>query len=121
MYKVELQWKEFNVDLDAVRAKLETDYPDNYKGNQAYSVLELYFENEPTEEQRAAIQSYWDGLTDQSLEATSYCSQADMKAALDSARSGLVSKTWDQMGELERKLVVGANVTKAELIAANLL
>jgi len=110
-----LQWREFNIDLLAVDTKMRADYPTKYSGNQASSFLELYFSEEPTEEEKAAIQSYWDGLTDQSAEVLSYRTQASIKEAIDNLKMGLVNKTWDQMTVTERKIVVGATIDKSEL------
>jgi hypothetical protein len=60
MYKIDLNWKEFNVDMEAVDAKLKADYPGNYLGNQAHSVLELYFQQDPQiipmQEQQQTVQ-----------------------------------------------------------------
>lgn len=79
MYKLTLQWKEFNVDLRALDAQLRQDYA-SYVGNQAHNVLELWFSEEPSEQEKADIQAYWDGLVDQSAEAQSYQSAADIEA-----------------------------------------
>jgi hypothetical protein len=121
MQSKQLQWKEFAVDLEAVDAKFRADYAGNYVGNQAHSVLELYFEGELTEQMHSDIDAYWNGLTDQSADAVSYRSAADVKAAIETMKAGLVAKTWDQMSALERKLVIGQSVSKAELITAELL
>ncbi len=121
MKSKQLQWKEFSVDLEAVDAKFKADYPGNYVGNQAHAVIELYFSGELTVEMEEDIDAYWDGLTIASADAVSYRSQADIKEALDTVKAGLVAKTWDAMSVLERKMVTNQNVTKAELIAAELL
>lgn len=79
MFKIELQWKEFNIDLRALDAKMRLDYA-SYTGNQAYSILELWFSEELSQEDKDAIVAYWDGLTEESDEASSYESAADLEA-----------------------------------------
>jgi hypothetical protein len=80
MFSIKLQWKEFSVDLRGVDTKMRLDYP-TYIANQANSEFELYFESEPSEQEKTDIQAYWDALTDQSAEAQSYESQADIETA----------------------------------------
>ena len=46
LYKIVLAWKNFSVSLSAVDAKLKTQFPNNYVGNQAHAHLELYFQND---------------------------------------------------------------------------
>jgi hypothetical protein len=121
MFKMELQWKEVSLDLEKVDTKLKADYPSNYKGNQAHSVLELWFENEPSELEKADILAYWEALDEESDEASSYRSQADVKEAQEALKAGLIAKSWDQMSAVERKAMMGMSVTKQELIDAELL
>ena len=121
MQKLELQWKEFNVDLEALDAKLKVDHPSSYKGNQASSCLELWFDELPDQAAKDAIQAFWDALTAESAEAVSYRSQAQIKAALEALKADIPSKTWNQLSAPQRKVVVGQSVSKAELIAAALL
>jgi hypothetical protein len=78
MYKIELQWKEFNVNLQKVNEAIPS-ICNSYAGNQANSVLELWFSEEPSDQEKADIQAYWDALTDQSAEAQSYKSAADIE------------------------------------------
>lgn len=79
MYIMQMQWKEFNVDLRAVDANLRGLY-DSYSGNQAHGVLELVFTEEPSSEDKAAVQAYWDGIESDSSEATSYQSVESLEA-----------------------------------------
>lgn len=78
MYKIELQWKEFNIDLRAVDAALRELYP-NYTGNQAVSSLELWFSEEPSDSEKAELQAYWDDIHEASDEAESYQSVEDIE------------------------------------------
>ena len=154
MQKLELQWREFNVDLEAVDAKLKADHPSSYKGNQAANCLELWFDdsinlsapvitqvpvldesdepvldenNEPLMQDEAGpsvaeqIQAYWAALDQASAEVLSYRSQSQIKAAMEALKSDIASKTWNQLSAPQRKLIIGQAVTKADLIAAELL
>jgi len=80
MYKLELPWKQFNVDIRAVDAQLRLDYA-SYAGSQASYTLELWFNEEPSEQDKTDIQAMWDGITEESEEAQSYESQADIETA----------------------------------------
>lgn len=92
MYKLELQWKEFNIDLPALDSQLRASYP-SYVGNQAYSVLELWFNEEPSQEDKDAIQALWDGIEDdQHALAQSYTSQADIEAEIEVKKQSAKTK-----------------------------
>lgn len=80
MYSIKLQWKEFSVDLKAIDSALRGLY-DNYAGNQAYSVLELWFTEEPSDSDKAAVLAYWAGIESDSSEAESYQSASDLETA----------------------------------------
>lgn len=121
MYKMEIKWKEFNIDLESIELKFRNDYP-GYTGNQALpDSLQLWFIEEPSEEIKQNIQNMMDSLTDQSPEALSYRSNSQINQAIQSLKEGIPSKTWNQMNAIERKLVMGLSITKAELITAELL
>lgn len=120
MYKLELQWKEYNLDLEAIDAKMRLDYPD-YTGNQAHSSLELWFSTEPSQEAKDAIMAYWDGLSNESDEAESYRSRQQIEDAKAALKQGLLAKDWNSMSQVERKAAIGMDVSKAELISAEIL
>ena len=78
MYQIQLHWKEFDINLQELDSQLRASYP-SYVGNQAYSVLELYFSEEPTEQEKEDIQALWDGIEDDQHQlAQSYTSQEDI-------------------------------------------
>lgn len=121
MYIIELEWKELNLDLEAIDAKLKVDYPLNYKGNQAHSKLELIFDAEPNQAEKDAILAYWEALDEQSAEAASYRSNSEISLAQAALKAGLLAKSWDQMSAIERKAMLNMPVSKQELIDAELL
>jgi len=120
MYKLELQWKEYNVDVDSVDAKMRQDYPD-FTGSQSALCLELWFSQEPSQEDKDAIVAYWEGISDSSPEAENYRGRDSIAAAKKAAKEAAVLKMWNDMSMIERKLVSGLEVSKAELIEAELL
>ena len=79
MFKMEMQWKEFSVDLRAVEAHMRSSF-ESYAGNQAAGSLELWFNEELSQEDQSAVIAYWDDIHDDSAEATSYQSAADLAA-----------------------------------------
>lgn len=120
MFKIEKQWKEFNIDLKTLNAEIKAIEP-NFIASQSHRVLELWFSEEPSQESKNQIDAFYDNLTANSVVATSYRAMSDITAAIKSLREGLIVKTWDQMNALERKLVMNIEITKEDLIAAELL
>lgn len=77
MFKIELQWKQFNVDLAALDQQLRSSHS-NYVGNQAHAVLELWFNEEPSGAQKEEIQAIWANLDEVHALAQSYKSAAQI-------------------------------------------
>lgn len=92
MYKLELQWKEFKVNLSKIDQTLTELYP-SYAGNQAHSVLELWFKEDLTEDESKEIKQMWDSLTEESEEVKAYKSlnviEEERKAKKQSAKDKL--------------------------------
>lgn len=65
--------------MRAVEALMRANY-EHYVGNQSGAILELLFSQEPSSEEKADIQAYWDGLASDSDEAESYQSREDVEA-----------------------------------------
>lgn len=120
MFIKRLQWKEFNVDMATVEAKLRAEHP-TFLSSQAYSHLELYFSAVVSDEMDAAIDQYWSELEEDSDEASSYRPAAAIIDALKNLKVSAATKTWDNMTALERKAAMNLDITKAELIAAELV
>lgn len=91
MYSIQKQWKEFKLNLAKVEEKMKTIAGDKYVGNQAHSVLEFYFSEEPTQEVKDAVDAFYDGLTDQSPEAQ-YKSAADIQAEVAAKKASAMAK-----------------------------
>ena len=114
MYSVKLAWHEHNLDLPAVDSYVRANFP-NCVGNSADTALTFWFTEALTEEQEADLEAYWNSCTAESDEAVSYVSNETIQEASNSMRAGLVAKTWDSMSAVERKMVLGMSLTKAEL------
>lgn len=91
MFCMTLQWKEFNIDLRALDASLKASYP-SYVGNQAHSVLELWFNEEPSQEDKDAIEQLWAALDPDDAMVESYKSAADLKIEQDAQKEVALAK-----------------------------
>lgn len=80
MYEMKLDWKEHSVDLKAVEVWMKANTT-GYLGNSADKCLHFWFSEEPSQEEKDATQAYWHGLDENSDEAQSYQSAADIEAA----------------------------------------
>lgn len=80
MFTLNLQWKEFNVNVDAVKSWISENLSAEISGVSANNTLQVHFIETPNEEDQTALNAYWDGLTEESSEATSYQSMADLEA-----------------------------------------
>lgn len=115
MYQVDLAWKSFSLNMDAVEAWMRANAGDKYVGNSADTDLSLHFSEQPDGATIQHIQDYWDALTDQSSEATTYVPKATIAAALQAAREDAITKTWDQLSPAQRKILAGLSPTRADL------
>lgn len=89
--KIDLQWKEHNVNLEMVNSKLKQDCP-KICGTQAASCLEVWFTEEPTQEEKDAVIAYWESLDEASAEATGYKSRAQIEADVEAKRQSAIAK-----------------------------
>jgi hypothetical protein len=96
MFSINFQWKEFNINLEAVEAWMKEYVGDSYCGNSADSKLTLWFHEVPSQELMDDIQAYWNGLTEESTEATSYKTATELAnevaAAKTAAKASATSK-----------------------------
>lgn len=114
-YIMELSWKEFNLDVDSVKAEIASMAGENFCGCAADYTLQLFFLEEPTQEVKDLISTYWNSIDSESPEAEAYVSISEYETAIAAARESAVTKDWDQMSTAERKVIVGLQPTKAEL------
>jgi hypothetical protein len=79
MYQISLQWKEFNIDLSAFVASIKASYP-TCAGAQGSHTLELWFSEDPSQEDKDVIQAMWDAIDTDHAMAQSYKSAAQIKS-----------------------------------------
>ena len=92
MFTLDLNWKTFNVSLPKIRAWVDANLEASCLGISANSKLQIHFEQEPTELDKNALQSYWNSLDEESEEATSYMSlEEQTQAKKDSAKAKLLA------------------------------
>jgi hypothetical protein len=114
MYSVKLEWHPYSIDLKAVQTYITANFPTCLGSSADYNYT-LWFSEELTDEEKSDIQAYWDGILVDSTEATSYVSLQQITDRIDELKTGLIAKAWDDMTAAERKIVVGAAVSNAEL------
>lgn len=125
MYKIELQWKEFNINLPIFEAQMKVAYEAiGYTGNQTNLGLELWFSEEPSAQIKEEIKDMWEAINEESQLAISYKSAAQIKAdaeALEAAivilKQDAIAKTWNQLSAVQRKALMGLPITQAEIDA----
>lgn len=92
MFKIELQWKDgVKVNLPALDAQLRADHSE-YSGNQAYSKLELWFNQEPSQAAKNAINDLWASIDEDHELAASYKSAEEIKAEQEAKKASAKSK-----------------------------
>ena len=116
MHSIRLEWKEFNVSLENLEAHMRSEYS-QYLGNQAASCLELFFSEEPSQEDKEAIEAHWDSLDGSDYKSAQVLADeiAELEAAKIAMKAGLVSKSWDQMSTVERKVAMNMEVSREEM------
>jgi hypothetical protein len=111
---IQLEWKSYNISLAKVEEWMRANCGEHYCGNQATTCLELWFTEEPGEAVRTAIATYWDEMTDQSVEAAAYFSQAAATAAEKAAREDMVTKSFDQLSTQQKKILAQVALTNSD-------
>lgn len=116
---INLEKKSFPVDIASLDAQVKSIAGSKYKGLVSSGVLSLNFSEDPTQEELNSIGAYWSGLTEAGeaakLTLASRKIGQDLVSHLNSKKTACASKTWDQMSVAERKLVMGASMTEAEI------
>jgi len=96
MINIELDWKDFNVDVNSVMAWMSKNAGPKYAGCSSDYKLTVHFSDEPGDDIRESIQEYWDGLNKRSKEYKNYKSRADRdaeaKKAADDIKASAVGK-----------------------------
>ena len=115
-YTMDFTWKTFSVNLSKVLTEVKA-LDANCCGLSGNSKMQAHFTVEPTEEVKIAIQAYWDGLTDQSVEATSYKSAEDIQSQMTSLKEDAATKEYNALSAVQKKLLLSLPVATEELFA----
>lgn len=113
-FKIEKEWKEFSISLPKIEEWMKANAGPHYCGNQAGARLELWFTTEPSQEVKDDINDYWDAIDEEHVTATSYIPADDLKAAYELAKSDAVTKMWNDMSIVQRKIVSNIALSSAE-------
>lgn len=114
-YMIKKEWKEFSLSLDKVKTELESLAGPQFCGLQAHAHLEIWFKEEPTQEEKELVDAYWEGLTDSSAEAAGYYSQQQYQDAIQAAKLDALTKSFDQLSVAQKKLLMGLTPSAEEL------
>lgn len=112
-----LQWKEFMVSLPMFEKYLKDTLGSDYLGYVTNeSGYTIGIDPSVSQAQRDAIKAQWDGITNESDEATNYRDKEWFKAQRASMKAAAFAKSWDAMTVVERKLIGGEEVTPLEIL-----
>lgn len=118
MYTITKDWKEFNISLDKIDEWGRTNLGASFSGISADNNLRFDFTEEPSNEVKAALNAMWDGIEDDTHEyATSYFSFSEYESALSAAKEDAVTKSYDELSAIQKKLLLGVALTLAEKLA----
>lgn len=112
-----LEWKQFNVSLDIVKAAIEAMAIPGFCGTSSDLNLRLHFTEEVSQANIDAINAYWAGITNQSAEATAYFPSSSLLFAIKLAKEDSTTKTWDQLSAQQKKLLSGVDLLLADKVA----
>ena len=110
MFNIQKTWLNFIVNLKDLHAWMLVNAGDKYCGMSAGYDLTLHFNEEPTEEIKAAIDAKWDALTAET-EAAKWQHDADLEAAVVTAKTALLTMDLITMNLAERKLFMNMPLT----------
>jgi len=113
MFSIIKQWKERRVHLPTFDAWLKANAGASYRGNSADTALTLWFEEEPSEEVKTAIDAEWELLTIESEDAKFHL-DADRDAAVAVAKSALLVADFGSLIPAERKLWMNLPLTDSD-------
>ena len=105
VYTHNLEWKSFNIDLNKIKIFL-SKYT-GFCGISSDINLRLHFTTQLTSDQITEIDNYWQNLTEDSEEASSYVSNKDKADALVSFKQKLLTKEFQHFTLTDRKILLG--------------
>jgi hypothetical protein len=118
VYTIDLKWKEFKVDLASFALWLASNIP-QYAGMSANSVCQIHCSTEPSEDDKLALEQYWNALTEAG-ENAKIEAREKIERAVKFAESNLPYKTMSTWAPAEIKLFMKQPLSlqdKADLLA----
>lgn len=94
VHTIALEWKAFNLDCNIVRDWAKANLA-NCSGASANSKFEVHFTEQPTEDDRAALELHWESMTEESEEALAYKSEQERKAEKEAKKESAKNKLLD--------------------------
>lgn len=99
MFTLDLNWKQFNISLPALRTWIDANIETPCVGISANSKLQIHFAAELSELDKNDLLSYWEAIDEESPEAVAYMTaeqikaaeQAELQAKKDSAKAKLLA------------------------------
>ena len=113
MFSIVKEWKEYRVHLSTLHAWLLANAGEGYKGCSADSSLTMWFDPEPSEEIKTAIDVAWDAIVEVD-EVAKFKLDSDRAAAVEDARVGLLTAAFDDLIPAERKILLGLTLSDAD-------
>lgn len=110
---MQLAWKEFKIDLKSFQNMLSESCP-NSDGIVACEEFFEVIEKQPlTQSETLSILSYYDGLEEVN-ERNKLAFPLKAKNALLNCRQALLTKSYDDMSVIERKIILNMELTQVE-------
>jgi hypothetical protein len=110
MFSIQYAWKSFQIHLPVLEAWLKANAGEYYTGNSADCCFTMWFSEEPSEGIKSAITAQWESLTEQG-EAAKWATYEARNAAVETAKTGLLTASFDDLISAERKMLLGMSLT----------
>lgn len=104
VYTIDLQWKEYRVDLEDFARWLRSNIP-NYIGMSANAICQIHTSEEPTIQDRLALEEYWNSVTEES-ETEKIVHREALDRAVKYATDNLPYKPLAQWAPAEIKIFI---------------
>jgi len=111
MFEIKLEYKSFKVGLDkfASWCKQESDL---YVGMVASDSLTLVFSSQPSDVVVSSVKEKWNNLVDGEF---TYVSHETRQNTINSLKKDMVTKSYDQLTQAQKKILLGLDVTNEEI------
>jgi hypothetical protein len=112
MYTMQLNWKEFSVDIKSLDTWLKSN-GQSYLGISANSSCEIHFASEPSDIIKSRIQQHWSSLN-QTDEQGKIANREKLDRTVRHAKENLPYIDFAQMTVAEKKIFMGINLEQQD-------